>query len=86
MKSFVIIPALANVYAKLSSLASTAIGLGASMIGIYDENENFTGDSVEEALEEIGDKLKVGVSGTFTTADKTVTVTDGIITAIEDIV
>lgn len=76
---------MSNVYAKLSSLASTAIGLGASMIGINDEDSNFTSENVEGALKEVGDKLKLGVSGTFTTADKNVTVTDGIITAIEDI-
>lgn len=84
MKSFVIIPALANVYAKLSSLASTAIGLGASMIGIHDLDNNFTGETVETALKEVGNKLKNGASGTFTSSDgKTVTVVDGIIISIE---
>lgn len=82
-KPFIIIPALASVYAKLSSLASTLVGLGASMIGINDEDSNFTSENVEGALKEVGDKLKLGVSGTFTTTDgKTITIVDGVVTSI----
>lgn len=38
---------------KASDLASTATGAGASIIGIEDSGGNFTGDTVEEALNEL---------------------------------
>ena len=55
-------PALANVYAKLSSLASTAVGLGASMIGIQDVDSKFTSTNVEGALKELGTGVNPDVS------------------------
>ena len=83
MKQMYIFPALASVYAKLSTLQGTDAGQGANLIGVQDAGSKFVGDTVEEVLQEVGTQLSGGATGTFTSADgKTVTVTNGIIVSI----
>ena len=71
-----------NIYAG-SSLTDLSFA-NAKVIGFPDGNPtNIVSDNVYDALAELAAPLAAGVSGSFTTVDgKTVTVTDGIITAI----
>lgn len=43
----------------LQELSSTELGKGASLIGINDSNSNFTSDTVEGALNELAESIKV---------------------------
>ena len=76
---------IADGLAPLDALASTDVGEGASMIGVEDASAKFTGDNVEEVLEELYDLVQAGVSQASlqVEAPTELTIAGGVVTATQ---